>query len=144
MGAQTSIDRQMADRTAPRDTRPGMSRLAYDLLTLAELQFKLLRLDLSQSARRAVVVFGLISFSAVLILCASILLLAGLSYELARAYELSMAASLSIVGGSVLLLGVIVGAMAMTFSRPLGNVFKHSGEELRRNVETIKNGLLNG
>jgi hypothetical protein len=121
-----------------------MSRLGYDLLTLAELQFKLFHLDLSQSARRAVIVFALMSFSAVMVLCASILLLAGLSFEIARAFELPMAASLSIVGGSVLLLGLIVGGLAMSFSRPLGNVFKHSGEELRKNVETIKNGLING
>ncbi|MBX9656883.1 phage holin family protein [bacterium] len=121
-----------------------MSQLGYDLLTLAELQFKLLRLDLSKSARRAVVVFALISLSAVLILCASLLLLAGLSYEISRASELPLAASLSIVGGSVLLLGVIFGGFALNFSRPLGNLFKHSGEELRKNIETIKNGLLNG
>lgn len=144
MGAQTSIERSAADRSGSRDSRPGMSRLGYDLLTLAELQFKLLRLDLSQSARRAVVVFALISLSAVLILCASLLLLAGLSYEISRAFELPMAASLSMVGGSVLLLGVIFGGLALNFSRPLGNLFKHSGEELRKNVETIKNGLLNG
>ena len=145
MGAQASLDRSgvvTENGAAPRDVRPGMSRLAYDFITLCELQFKLLRLDLSQSTRRAAVVVTLLMFSGVLTLCATLLLFGGLSLELAAMLNITVPAALGVVGGAVLLVGLVVALTALMLTRQFRNLFKHSGEELRRNIETIKNGLL--
>ena len=110
-----------------------------DVVTLADLQFDLLKLDSAESGRDvalpiAAIVIGLFTVAGT----APVLLLL-ISAALYEFTELSMTASIGIATG----IGVVIGGLAAWLGlRGLKKAlvhFKRSSEELRRNVEWLKN-----
>lgn len=115
----------------------GISELAHDVVTLAELQLKLMRLDVQESAQRmigpsvAMVVAGVVVFG-----CVPVLLL-GLAFLLAETTSLSIAGGSLIAGTLGLLAAGVTGYLAYRRLRCCSVQLDRSRKELTQNVNWI-------
>jgi hypothetical protein len=127
--------------TAPeKGVKRGMTDVARDLISLAELQSELLQVDAKEAAARAITPIILLvvgstlalgTIPVVLLLIASALAAAGLSYWL----SLLIAA---IIGGAAAAGAAWAGWKKLR--SPL-DVFQRSREEFNRNVQWLKHTL---
>lgn len=126
-----------------RVMRQSIRQLSSDVITLAELQTELLKVDLkdwSKSIIRAIIAGA----AALVILLASLpVLLISLGYFLEQWTELSRGASMLIAAGAGLLVAAICGGIALWSLKRDQSVLQRFSEELRKNVRWLKEVLSN-
>jgi len=141
----------MADQTSLSETRSngaaenmvgGIAGFANDASTLAELQFKLLKLDLKNSVQKATVPVVLTVLGIVILLGAVPVLLAGVALLLASSLAISFGLALVLVA---IVTMIVAGALAALagLRLPLAfDSFRRSTEELSRNISWIRTVLV--
>lgn len=146
MGVEATVEESVTaqSRPAPTTVRPGLGQLAYDIITLAELQTKLVRLDFARCTRRIAIGSACLAIAAVVAVGGVTVLVAGFGYGLVEWLQWPLSVSMATAGVFAAVVSGMIVAMAAAILRPLSSAFHHSGEELKRNVETMKNSLLKG
>jgi hypothetical protein len=122
----------------------NVGNLGSDLMTLAELQVELLRLDAQEATKRSIppLVVAVLGVAFVIGCCPLALL--GLSWFIAAHTALSQAAAALIVAGGGLVLAAILFAVAYYWLRSCVAVLGRSREEFNRNLRWVKSLLTNG
>lgn len=122
-----------------RGVADGIGDVVSDITSLAELQFDLFKLDCSESKRRMIlptIVIGVAVLFTVGMVPVFLLLLSSILYEAAN---FSISASIAISLG----IGLVAAMSAFWFGlkglRKALAYFERSSEELKRNVQWLKN-----
>jgi hypothetical protein len=114
------------------------SSLAYDLITLTELQVKLAYLDLrevgARSARSGVSLAAMVA----LLLSALPVVLLGLAALLVDKAGWSHAGACLLVGGIGVVVAIGVGFLCVKSLRRVTSVFSRTQQELQENLEFVK------
>ena len=128
--------------TAPTpsgEIRSGVTHLARDFVTLAELQANLLQVEsrtwLKRSALPALI-FGMLA--AITVLASLPVMLLSFAYWLREAANLSLPLALLAAGGAGLLLAIIFALVAFSRIRRGRNAFTQFKLELSRNMSWLK------
>lgn len=120
------------------DVTTQASSLAHDLITLAELQAKLLYVDVREAgARSATSAVGLAAMLALALSSIPVMLL-GLAHFLHDSTTLSLGAANLIVGGVVGIGAVVAGWIFFQKFRRVTAVFSRTQQEFQDNLEFIK------
>ncbi|MBL8827938.1 MAG: phage holin family protein [Planctomycetaceae bacterium] len=119
----------------------GASHALHDLVMLAELQAKLLELDLKQAVQRVLRHAVLLAIGGLLLIGAVPVAIIALALTLAQELPVSLAAAYWLT-----LLGVVLAAGLLIFAamlrlRQVTNVFARSKAEWRCNVQWLKDTL---
>ncbi len=115
-----------------------VSGLAYDLITLAELQARLLLLDVREASRRSAITVVFLAVMAVFTVSAVPVCLLGISELLIEYGEWHRAVAYLTVGG-LAALGALIGAMfAAKRLMKIGTVFARSHQEFQDNLDFVK------
>ena len=128
-------------RLPPENVARSIGGMFSDLLSLTELQMKLLKRDSSEAVQRtyvsiAILVVGLL----ILFACLPVGMLA-IVYSLHEFGNLTMAMSLIIVVAAGLFLGVVLASIAYFKLKKVGNIFHRSQTEFSKNVDWLKNSM---
>jgi hypothetical protein len=124
----------------PNGVAKDLGELTHDIVSLAELQFALFRIDCREGLKRLLIPVVLLLLAGimaagtvpvVLLLIADLLVQAGLS----------RAAALSIAALSGFIVAVGIGVLGWSYLRGVVRVFARSREELTRNMTWIKHAL---
>lgn len=129
-------------KTTPTEgVRHGLAGLLHDVMTLAELQLKLLAVDAKEASGRAVLPVALLGGAAVFALSALPLLLVALAQLLRdQAGWPPAAATATAVVIGLIVAGVLAAVGAIRLRRVLDPLAR-SRDEFERNVTWLKNAL---
>jgi len=137
MSSQAQVNGPQTGATVD-DVTTHISSLAYDLITLAELQVKLLYVDAreagSRSAASAVALVGM----AVLGLGSIPVLLFGFAELLTQYAHWSRGVSCLVVAGVAVVIAGVAGFLCAQRLRTILAVFSRSHQELNANLEFVK------
>jgi len=114
------------------------SGLAYDLITLAELQAKLAYLDLREAGKRSAASGVALAAMVALFLSAIPVVLLGLAALLVDRADWSRAGACLLVGGVTAGVAVLVGLICFGRLRRVTSVFSRTQQELQENLEFVK------
>lgn len=128
---------------ADSQRRSNASELAHDLLTLAELQARLVSIDARQGIAAAARSVFLLVAGGVLGLACLPIGLAAAGVALADAAELPLAAGLAIVFGGAVALSMVMLAVGWQYVSRAGAMFDRSRYEWQRNMQWFKQTLRN-
>ena len=139
-----------AMKSGPNGVAPTVSdvthhatSLAADLLTLAELQARLITFDLRDAGRRSAgSVVGLCGMIALILSSIPVVLLGGADL-IAASSSISQGGSRLLVGGVAALLGSVAAWISFRKIRRVAIVFNRSQQEFKENLEFAKS-LLKG
>ena len=121
--------------------RQGVAGLLHDVMTLGELQLKLLGVDLKETTGRAVLPLVLLTVAAVLSLATLPLLLVALAQGLRDGLGWPAAlATLASIGVGLLFAGLLA-LVAYLKIRTAFNPLARSGQEFSRNMASLKAAL---
>jgi hypothetical protein len=140
MPHQTPLSRD--GQVSPTEgVRHGLAGLLHDVMTLAELQFKLLAVDARDASMRAVAPLALLSGAAVFALSALPLLLIALAQLLRdqAGWAPALATFVAVIVGLVFA-ALLAGAGILLLRRCL-EPFVRSRDEFNRNVTWLKSAL---
>ena len=118
-----------------------MGELTHDIVSLAELQFELLRIDCREGIRRILLPVALLLFAGIVALGTVPIALILVAEVLVQTAGLSRAAAFLIAAMSGFIVAVAIGVVGWSCLRGVVRVFERSCEELTRNVTWIKNAL---
>jgi hypothetical protein len=138
MADQTTMNGQQQTASPAQEVRRNLAGVGEDLMSLFELQGKLLACDVKEASQRVVLAIALIVGAAVLALGCVPVILMGLGWGLAELSGLSLPLALLIVGGVALLLAAGAVWWGATLSRRIVTVFKRSYCEFKHNLDWIK------
>lgn len=141
MGTQTLTVRPDAAPSAAN--RPRLGQLIYDLITLFELQAKLVRIDAQRSMRRAIAGAVCVTIASLGVVGALILVLAGAGVWIAEWADWPVSASLAAAGIMAAMISIAVVVAGVALFRSIRETFQPSTDELQKNLNTIKNSLIN-
>lgn len=122
----------------------GVSKLASDLLTLAELQWRLFVIDARQTLTRSNTMIGLFAGATVLAVAAASVAVAGVGIALAYAIGWPVWAGLLASAILALVFSAILVASATRLLKSALSVFTRSRDEFAKNLETFKSSLSTG
>jgi hypothetical protein len=126
-----------------RVMRRSISQLGSDVITLAELQAELLKVDVRDWAKSFVKAVAAMVAALVLLLASAPILLISLGYFINQSSDLSMAASMLIAAGVGVLLAAVAGGLGVwLLKREHGMLDRFSGE-LKQNISWLKQVLSN-
>ncbi len=132
---------QNGARSPSQVVRGGVSDLAHDCMTLAELQVKLMKVDLKEGLSRLVapLLMGIAGITALLASLPVLLLaIAALLQELAG---MSSGVSLLLASGIGLVLAALLGGWALSAVRRSFPMMERSRTEMTYNLEWMKHIL---
>ena len=138
---QSVPNQGQSGRLPPENVARSIGGMFSDLLSLSELQVKLLKRDGSEAIHRtyvsiAFLVVGLL----ILLACLPVGMLA-VVYSLHEFCQLSMSISMIIVVATGLVSGAILALIAYFKLKRVGNVFERSQTELSKNIDWLKNSM---
>ncbi len=119
----------------------NIAGFANDVATLAELQAKLVAMDLNECKSRAVIPIGIAAGSLAVVVGSIPVVLGGLGFLVADALRLSTGLALLIVGGAALVLGGVAAVVCASFISRSFESFRRSREEFERNLLWVKTVL---
>ena len=125
----------------PNGVAKGMGELTHDIVSLAELQFELFRIDCREGLKRMLVPVVLLLFAGILALGTMPVALMFVAEFLVQVAGLSRAAAFSIAAVIGFVVAVALGVAGWCYLRGAVRVFERSRDELARNVTWIKNAL---
>jgi hypothetical protein len=142
MVGETIMNRRNGSTLSPPNGgAKGMGELTNDIVSLAELQFELFRIDCREGIKRMLIPGALLLFAGIVAVGTvpiALMLIAGL---LTQAAGLSRAAAFSIAALSGFIVAVAIGVVGWSCLRGVVRVFERSREELTRNMAWIKHAL---
>ena len=142
MGSTTDLSsRKTPRRMPPENVARSIGGMVGDIVSLSELQLKLLKRDSTEAVQRtyisiAFLVVGLL----ILFACLPVGMLA-IVFILHEFCNLDLATSLLIVVGSGLLSGIVIASIAYFKLKKAGNIFHRSQTEFSKNVTWFKNSM---
>ncbi len=138
MPRQADLNGRNTSETTMGEVTSHMSGLAYDLITITELQARLLFLDLREASRRSAVTVVILSVMAIFTVSAVPVCLIGISELIVEYAEWHRAVAYLTVGG-IAALGALAGAsMAAKRLVKISTVFSRSHQEFQENLEFVK------
>jgi hypothetical protein len=141
MVGKTTMNRSNGSTPPPNGVAKGMGELTHDIVSLAELQFELFRIDCREGRKRILIPVALLLFAGILAAGTVPVALICVAELFAQAAGLSRAAAFSIaaLGGSIA--AVAIGAVGWAFLCGVVCLFERSREEFARNMTWIKHAL---
>jgi len=118
-----------------------MGELTHDIVSLAELQFELFRIDCREGFKRILVPVAVLLVAAVVAVGTVPIALILVAEFLAQAAGLSRAAAFSIAAMSGFFVALAIGVVGWSCLRGVVRVFERSREELTCNMNWIKHAL---
>lgn len=138
-GYRSSETTRMADKMShsPGNMPPG-GGLARDLLELGELQFKLLRTDLTEAMQATKWGSIMLVLSAAFLIAVVPILLLALTLGIEELFDLSRGISLLITGGVATLVGILLLWLGWTIVQRGAGKMSRSAHEFKNNMRWIK------
>ena len=118
-----------------------MGELTHDIVSLAELQFELFRIDCREGLKRMLIPVALLLLAGIVAVGTVPVALIIIAEFLTQAAGLSRAAAYSIAALSGLIVAVAMGVVGWSSMRGVVRVFERSREELTLNMTWIKHAL---
>jgi len=118
-----------------------MGELAHDIVSLAELQLELFRVDCREGLRRILIPVALLLFAGIVAVGTVPIALILVAEVLVQTADLSRAAAFSIAAMSGVIVALTIGVVGWSYLRGVVRVFERSREELTRNMTWIKHAL---
>ena len=118
-----------------------MGELTHDIVSLAELQFELFRIDCREGLKRMLIPVMLLLFAGIVAVGTVPVALIFIAEFLEQAAGLSRAAAYSIAAMSGFIVAVAMGVVGWSYVYGVVRVFERSREELTRNMTWIKHAL---
>ena len=118
-----------------------MGELTHDIVSLAELQFELFRIDCREGIKRMLVPVALLLVAGIVAVGTVPIALLLIAELLTQAAGLSRAAAFSIAALSGFIVALAMGVVGWSCLRGVVGMFEHSREELTRNMAWIRHVL---
>jgi hypothetical protein len=128
-------------QSPPQGVAKGMGELAHDIVSLAELQLELFRVDCREGLRQIMIPVALLLFAGVVATGTVPIALILVAEFLTQATSLSRAAAFSIAAMSGVIVALAIGVVGWSYLRGVVRVFERSREELTSNMTWIKHAL---
>jgi hypothetical protein len=128
-------------QSPPQGVAKGMGELAHDIVSLAELQLELFRVDCREGLRQIMIPVALLLFAGVVATGTVPIALILVAEFLTQATSLSRAAAFSIAAMSGVIVALAIGVVGWSYLRGVVRVFERSREELASNMTWIKHAL---
>ena len=128
-------------QSPPKGVAKGMGELAHGIVSLAELQLELFRVDCREGLRQILIPVALLLFAGIVAVGTVPIALIFVAEFLMQTADLSRATAFSIAAMSGVIVALAIGVVGCSYLRGLLRVFERSGEELTRNVSWIKHAL---
>ena len=141
VGKTTMNGTNGSTRSPPNGVAKGVSELTHDIVSLAELQFELLRIDCREGLQRMLVPVALLLAAGTVAVGTVPIALIFLAEFLVRAAGLSRGSAFSVAALSGLLVAAALGVAGWFYLRRVVRVFERSREELARNMTWIQQAL---
>jgi hypothetical protein len=141
MVGKTTMSRRNGSTPPPNGVAKGMGELMHDIVSLAELQFELFRIDCRDGLKRMLIPVALLLSAGIGAAGAVPVALIFMAEFLAQVAGLSRAASFSIAALSGFIVAVAMGVVGWFSIRGVVRVFARSRDELTRNMTWIKQAL---
>ena len=141
VGETTTNQRDVSTPAPPNRVAKGMGELTHDIMSLAELQFELFRIDCREGIKRLLIPVALLLFAGIVAVGTVPIMLILIAEILTQAAGLSRAAAFSIAAMCGFVLAVIMGVAGWSYMRGVVHVFERSREELTNNMIWIKHAL---
>jgi hypothetical protein len=125
----------------PSGVAEDMGELTHDIVSLAELQLELFRIDCREGFMRMLIPLALLLFAGMLALGTVPIALMLVAEVLTQVAGLSRSAAFSIAALSGFLVALAIGGVGWSSMRGAMRVFERSREELTRNMTWIRNAL---
>jgi hypothetical protein len=127
--------------TPPNGVAQGMGDLTHDIVSLAELQFELVRNDYRAGMKGLLVPLVLLLVAGIVALGTVPIALLLVAEILIRVAGLSRTSAFSIAAAGGFITAVALGVVGWSQLRGIGRVFRRSREEWIRNLNWIKLAL---
>ena len=118
-----------------------MGELAHDIVSLAELQLELFRVDCREGLRRILIPVALLLFAGIVAVGTVPIALILIAELLVQAAGLSRAVAFLIAAMSGFIVALAIGVVGWFYLRGVVRVFERSREELTSNMAWIKHAL---
>jgi cytochrome bd-type quinol oxidase subunit 1 len=141
VGETTMNRRNGSTPSPPNGVAKGMGELTHDIVSLAELQFELFRVDCREGLRRILIPVALLLFSGIVAVGTVPIALILVAEFLVQTADLSRAEAFLIAAMSGVIVALTIGVVGWSYLRGVVRVFERSREELTRNMTWIKHAL---
>jgi Putative Actinobacterial Holin-X, holin superfamily III len=141
VGETTMNRRNGSTPSPPNGVAKDMGELTHDIVSLAELQFELFRIDCREGLKQMLIPVALLLLAAIVAVGTVPIALILIAELLTQAAGLSRAAAFSIAAMSGFIVALVMGVVAWSYLRGVVLVFERSREELTRNMTWIKRAL---
>ena len=141
VGETTMNRRNGSTPSPPNGVAKDMGELTYDIVSLAELQFELFRIDCREGLKRMLVPVAMLLVAGIVAVGTVPIALIFIAEFLAQSAGLSRAAAFSIATMTGFIVALAMGVVGWSYLRGVVRVFERSREELTRNMTWIKHAL---
>ena len=142
MVGETTMNRcNGSTQSPPNGVAKDMGELTHDIVSLAELQLELSRVDCREGLRRILIPVALLLFAGIMAVGTVPITLILVAELLVQTAGLSRAAAFSIAAMSGVIVALAIGVVGWSYLRGVVRVFERSREELTRNMTWIKHAL---
>jgi hypothetical protein len=142
MVGETIMNRRNGSTLSPPNgVAKGMGELTHDIVSLAELQFELFRIDCRECLKRMLIPVAMLLFAGSAAIGTAPVALMLIAELLTQATGLSRAAAFSIAALSGFIVALAMGVVGWSYLRGVVRMFELSREELTRNMAWIKHAL---
>ena len=125
----------------PTGVAKDMGELTHDIVSLAELQFALFRIDCREGLKQMLIPVALLLFAGIVTLGTVPIALILVAEFLVQTAGLSRAAAFSIAAMIGVIVALAIGVVGWSYLRGVVRVFERSREELAINMTWIKHAL---
>jgi hypothetical protein len=141
VGETTMNRRNGSTPSPPNGVAKDMGELTHDIVSLAELQFELFRIDCREGLKQMLIPVALLLLAGIVTLGTVPIALILVAEILVQTAGLSRAAAFSIAAMSGFSVALAIGVAGWFYLRGVVQVFERSHEELTKNVAWIKHAL---
>jgi hypothetical protein len=141
MVGETTMNRRNGSMPPPNGVAKGAGELVHDIVSLAELQFELFRIDCREGLKRMLIPVALLLFAGMVAVGTVPVALILTAECLSQFAGLSRAAAFSIATLGGILMAVALGVVGWSSMRGAVGVFERSRKEVARNMTWIKHAL---
>jgi hypothetical protein len=142
MVGETIMNRRNGSTLSPpNEVAKGMGELTHDIVSLAELQFELFRIDCREGIKRMLIPVALLLVAGIVAVGTVPIALMLIAELLTQAAGLSRAAAFSIAALSGFIVALAMGVAGWSCLRGVVGMFERSREELTRNMAWIRHVL---
>jgi len=142
MVGETAMNRRNGStRSPPNGVAKNMGELTHDIVSLAELQFELFRIDCRDGLKRILIPVAMLLVAGIVTAGTVPIVLILFAELLVQTANLSRAAAFSIAALGGFIVAAAMGLVGWSYARGVVRVFERSREELAGNMTWIKHAL---